>query len=570
MDTFTLDGVSWWQCNSIEKVDISGNEIREIPTGLFEHLSDCRSFNANDNRLESLPIALLGLAKLKSLLLIRNKLTIFPTSESPSSLVELRLSHNNLCELPRGFADALPNLQALSIDHNRLVNLDEPLPTQLRVLLASSNELVSIRGVGGGLGFLEELDLSKNSLTVISDLRCCSQLSSVDLSHNKLVHWPSLGEKVHTLAFSYNSLESPPEAALLPPALVTLLLDNNKVKAVPGGVFALDKLKTLDMSNNDISRVPSELGRLPSLTKVALDGNPIRNVPMAVLRQGSAGLLKLLRERLGPDEVPVDDVQEALMTEVRNATHGGKRLDLSNRRLGPGIPEEVLQAEGLLVLDLSRNMVAEIEVLKSLDTLLRLVMSHNVLKTIDALNYPVLQELDISNNKLTKLPVEISLPQLVQFDASCNRELISLPKSLLTGCAKLRELRAGNCCLHSWDFLPDPEHPHLEVLDLSNNRFTDIPTDLVPTRLPGEQGSVSAVGQPPRNSRSANSPARQQRHSDITSFSWSGYSLEEPYFGGQPYKVCSTSERKKGVYSDVVVTSGYYSPRRVCYTELLT
>ncbi|KAF4739954.1 Leucine-rich repeat-containing protein 40 [Perkinsus olseni] len=484
LDSTTLEGISWWERNTIEKVDLSGNGIRELPPDLPGQIPDCRAFNASDNQLESLPTTLLHLEKLKILLAVRNAITTFPTSDCQSSLVELRLSHNNLCELPRGFADSLPSLQVLAIDHNKLRSLDEPLPSQLRVLLASSNEIVSAHGVDG-LRCLEEVDLSRNNLTRMPCLRDCSHLGSVGGGYNKLEHWPEVGGKVHTLRLSYNLLRSASETLLLPPSLVTLLLDNNKVDAVPGAMFALDKLKTLDLSNNDISRIPNELGRLALLTRVALDGNPVRNVPMAVLRRGSAGILKLLRERLGPDDDGND--RGAMLLDIRNAVHGSKHLDLSDRGLGPEVPSEVEQAEALELLDMSRNRIARLRELKSRETLLRLVMAQNVLKSIETLKYPALQDLDISNNNLTQLPCEVSLPQLLSFDASCNRDLTGVPKGLLKGSVKLQEIRANNCRIASWDFLPDLDRPHdkLEVLDLSDNRITMIPDNLVPGRLPG-------------------------------------------------------------------------------------
>ncbi|KAF4697419.1 Leucine-rich repeat-containing protein 40 [Perkinsus olseni] len=447
LDSTTLEGISWWESNTIEKVDLSGNDIRELPPDLPGQIPDCRAFNASDNKLESLPTTLLHLEKLKILLAVRNAITTFPTSDCRSSLVELRLSHNNLCELPRGFAESLPSLQVLAIDHNKLRSLDEPIPSQLRVLLASSNEIVSANGVDG-LRCLEEVDLSRNNLTRMPCLRDCSHLGSVGGGYNKLEHWPEVGGKVHTLRLSYNLLRSASETLLLPPSLVTLLLDNNKVDAVPGAVLALDKLKTLDLSNNDISRIPNELGRLASLTRVALDGNPVRNVPMAVLRRGSAGILKLLRERLGPD----DDGNErgAMLLDIRNA-----------------VPPEVEQAEALVLLNMSHNRIARLGELKSRETLVAAV--------------------DGQKRPKEYRDAEVSLPQLLSFDASCNRDLTGVPKGLLKGSVKLREIRANNCRIASWDFLPDLDRPHdkLEVLDLSDNRITVIPDNLVPGRLPG-------------------------------------------------------------------------------------
>ncbi|KAF4732462.1 Leucine-rich repeat-containing protein 40, partial [Perkinsus olseni] len=483
LDSISLEGVNWWESNTIEKVDLSGNDIRELPPDLPGQIPDCRAFNGSDNKLESLPTTLLHLEKLKILLAVRNAITTFPTSDCRSSLVELRLSHNSLCELPRGFAESLPSLQVLAVDHNKLGSLDEPIPSQLRVLLASSNEIVSANGVDG-LRCLEEVDLSRNGLVRMPCLRDCSHLGSVDGSYNKLVHWPEVGDKVHTLRLSYNLLRSASETLLLPPSLVTLLLDNNKVDAVPGAVLALDKLKTLDLSNNDISRVPNELGRLASLTRVALDGNPIRNVPMAVLRRGSAGILKLLRERLGPDDD--GSGRGAMLLDIRNAVHGSKHLDLSHRGLGPEVPQEVEQAEALVLLNMSHNRIAGLGELKSRESLVRLLMAKNVLKSIETLRYPALQDLDISNNNLTQLPCELSLPQLLSFDASCNRDLTGVPKGLLKGSVKLRDMKANNCRIASWDFLPDLDRPHdkLEVLDLSDNRITVIPDNLVPGRLP--------------------------------------------------------------------------------------
>ncbi|KAF4651111.1 Leucine-rich repeat-containing protein 40 [Perkinsus chesapeaki] len=451
-------------------------------------MPDCRVFKADHNQLKDVPVSLLELENLKSLHLIRNAIVALPVARSVcSSLVELMVSHNNLREIPDGFAQSLPNLQSLSIDHNRLSDLRTSLPCGLKILAASNNELVSVEGIQE-LRHLEELDLAFNRITDLPDLRNCGDLVSVNVGYNKLSSWPKISHKCATLCLSYNSIRTQNSRESLPSGLMTLLVDNNKIDDIPESMTTLVDLSTLDLRNNDISKVPSELGLLPSLRRILLDGNPIHNIPMSVLRQGSAAILKLLRERLEPEGCPGDSEQadKAVLTAVRTAVLGNGRLDLSGYELGPSLPEAVGMAESLTRLNLSNNNISEVVSLRSDPTLVCLVMSHNLIQSVGRLDFSVLQELDISYNNIAILSEDISLPQLLSVDLSCNRNLVHLPRNLLANSPKLRELRANNCSIMSWTFLPPPIQPHDELclLDLSDNRLADIPEWLLPTGLP--------------------------------------------------------------------------------------
>eukprot|EP00922_Rhytidocystis_sp_ex-Travisia-forbesii_P071807 GHVS01107158.1.p1 GENE.GHVS01107158.1~~GHVS01107158.1.p1 ORF type:complete len:598 (+),score=72.00 GHVS01107158.1:170-1795(+) len=301
---------------SVASFCINGNNLVILPESLFL-LPKLKTLRASSNRIATLPGNLLDAPSLVDLDLSKNELSNLTAFEklSPSlsppllaSLHCLGLAHNRLSSLPDALC-RLSSLRHLDVSNNQLTAL--PLSfvflAHLTYLNLSDNFLTELpRSLGGGgleslrasgeSGFRElvRLEASRNRLIKMSSMlqtpslvdinvshnqieylhkdlfwSCCSSLTSINLSNNKLTQ----------LAF----LDCEPLAALGP--------DNMPLEK-------LRCLKLLDVSFNDLLDLPEQLGFIKSLSKVCAEGNPIRAIKQPLLRKNQTEqLLRFLRNR---------------------------------------------------------------------------------------------------------------------------------------------------------------------------------------------------------------------------------------------------------------------------------
>lgn len=202
----SLESLSLYDC---DMQDLKGigmlSSLQNLSLG---HNRSLRTLPAND---------FVQLTNLKRLYLDDCNFTEFPTDAfrmQDSSLEELRLSNNQLTSLPDDLQTLLPNLQTLSVDNNQLVQLPPlhnlqrlrvlqirqnklqaltPLPASLKVLHASSNQLVNAnndhsleRCLQDCLTTLTHVYLNSNHLTRIPDLDGATNLVRLNLAHNQI------------------------------------------------------------------------------------------------------------------------------------------------------------------------------------------------------------------------------------------------------------------------------------------------------------------------------------------------------------------------------------------------
>ena len=68
-----------WDCPKLAELDISSNALTSLPSYLFQ-LAELKELNANDNEIHDVDISVWTAPKLSKLFLSRNKLTIFPST----------------------------------------------------------------------------------------------------------------------------------------------------------------------------------------------------------------------------------------------------------------------------------------------------------------------------------------------------------------------------------------------------------------------------------------------------------------------------------------------------------
>ncbi|KAM3174559.1 hypothetical protein ACTXT7_010299 [Hymenolepis weldensis] len=307
----------------------------------------------------------------------------------------------------------------------------------LRELNVSNNQLENV-GITAEpvLLSLTLLNLHKNYLCDIPKLTAFPKLIDLSLGDNRIE------------SFRLENFEGLKD-------LTTLELSRNRISAVPDGIpNTLPNLCRLNLSSNDIKCVPTDLGLMESLEVLQLSANPLRSIPQDVLNSGTGALKDLLRDRHEPENKTVSS-QSPIKKETKTATEPLQSspydslpvlntstgvLNWSKDRkqtTGNKFTRDVNKESGDQMLPpLDDQDIWKSVVLRGCkpDASVRTI----VLSSRQLNQYPLgllafqssLAVLNLSRNKLTKLPDEIGLlNKLEELDVSFNA-LTSLPEAL--------------------------------------------------------------------------------------------------------------------------------------------
>eukprot|EP00742_Colponemidia_sp_Colp-10_P010981 GILJ01012129.1.p1 GENE.GILJ01012129.1~~GILJ01012129.1.p1 ORF type:complete len:710 (+),score=124.52 GILJ01012129.1:74-2203(+) len=495
-------GDKWWELGELTKLDLSHNELTELPEDIG-NLKDLVSVMQSNNQLTALPVSLFLLANLKKLDTSHNLLQSLPPSfSSCTSLVELNLQGNALREIPFDVGQ-LRALESLNLRQNQLQGLPDSLCLceHLRRLSLASNQLTSLPQHIGNLSRLEELDIGQNKLQLLPDsVELLQNLVQLDARENqfRIFYIIPASKVLDSLILSFNGLIAVDNLHHAP-NLSVLDLKNNKIENFPQSILDLKALKTLDLSNNDLSDLPAELGLVKSLVRLTLDGNPMRSIRRPVVAGGTETIKKYLRTRL-PEAV--EDTQSGsssmstassqlsyghLETFVREAATTGE-LHLNGQSL-TDLPVWLSDLRDLSLLDVSNNSIVALSShVSSLQKLKTLAAHHNEISLVplDILSLELLTSLDLSANKLQRFLPDADLVnrlnQLQILKLSSN-QLRSFPAEV-TNIKSLVELHLDFTGLTTVEELvSNGPMPKLSVLNLNNNRLTTIPA-AVPSIMP--------------------------------------------------------------------------------------
>lgn len=326
-----LDRDAFTGLNSLEKINLTGNNVWTLPKGVFCSLDRLKALNVSRNFLQDL--LELGFSSdsvlscripLETIDLSMNGVASIPGgafSQLSASLQRLHLNGNGLSMIEDGAFDGLGNLRILDLADNGLVaipptalrqttrlqrlnlqnnslsslapGLFEAVGDSLLVLNLSSNAITSEwvdADTFSGLENLVALDLSWNKLSRFSrgSFSDLTSLRVLDLSGNQLV---SLGgsdtfkaqRNLHILQLSHNSLESlHPKSISSLPKLGSLALDNNRLRSLhPKSFKDCPSLQDLALNDNNLGDVPKAVRSLPLLRTLHLGGNSILNGRMS-------------------------------------------------------------------------------------------------------------------------------------------------------------------------------------------------------------------------------------------------------------------------------------------------
>uniref|UniRef100_A0A7N4PSC1 Podocan n=1 Tax=Sarcophilus harrisii TaxID=9305 RepID=A0A7N4PSC1_SARHA len=259
-----MDNETFWKLSSLEYLDLSSNNLSEIPAGLPRNIV---LLHLEKNAIRSVgPDVLTQIRNLEYLLLHSNKL-------------KAKGIH------PLAF-QGLKKLHTVHLYNNVLERVPGGLPRRVRTLMILHNQISGIaRNDFATTYFLEELNLSYNKITspqVHRDaFRKLRLLKSLDLSGNLLQTLPlGLPKNVQVLKLKSNYLGAVARGALAGMAqLRELYLTNNRLRsrAVPPRTWAdLASLQLLNMAGNQLTEIPEGLPE--SLEYLYLQNNMISSV----------------------------------------------------------------------------------------------------------------------------------------------------------------------------------------------------------------------------------------------------------------------------------------------------
>ena len=251
---------------NLTRLDLEGNKLTILPTGVFEGLSKVTSLDLNANPLATIESgAFNGLNSLNSLILDFHPLTTIEGGafNGLNSLTKLDLESNKLTILPAGAFEGLSRVTVLNLNNNPLETIKADAfkgLDSLQVLVLDFHSLATIEGGAfNGLSNLTRLDLEGNQLKTLPTgiFEGLSKVTSLNLNRNPL-------ETIENGAF--NGLSN----------LKSLVLDFHPLTTIEGGAFnGLSNLTRLDLEGNRLTILPTGMFKgLSSLTTLVLSRNP--------------------------------------------------------------------------------------------------------------------------------------------------------------------------------------------------------------------------------------------------------------------------------------------------------
>ncbi|CAL8364539.1 unnamed protein product [Lota lota] len=425
LDVFAMSKSSIGQLGAVESLDLSGNGLHTGMTKYF--LRDSLS--------------------LVNLSLNSNSLTKIAkdTFSGSPALKKISLHNNVILEIEDGAFNVLFHLTELDLSKNSITCITDFDLSQLQILNLSKNSLETFQTLDSDLDYeLVTLDLSQNKILYFPLVPRRNKLAYLDISRNQLQGVNTTGTAEEMGNFREQSLAHTQSGLDLGhqdfSSLKYLDLSYNQIKTIPQSFYnSMVQLKHLNISNNCIGLfLVGEENRLNHLKVLDLSYNSLRNLSF-----GKNTLLSL--EQLS--------LQGNLLTTLEPQTFQGRPrikyllLQQNNLHICPSHAESSFSNNGIH----PRGCVA----FSSIPTLRYLYLSENHLKELpnDAFMDTPLTLLDLSLNP----GLEVG-----------PNALSGLKDSLVHLSLRENHISRLDVDLSSLN--------HLKLVDLSTNRLSTLPS----------------------------------------------------------------------------------------------
>ena len=440
---------------NLESVNLSGNMLTGEEDELINTISlysALTEVNFSRNQLKVIPTKIAKLQNIKKLNVSGNQISQIP--EVFGQIRDLDISQNNFTEMP----NVPPSLSVLNLSANRFNVFNK----NYNSIVSLNLSLCSIESISSSLSLphLRELDLSKNNLRSLPDLKkFIPNITKLDISDNFINIFPELPEYIKEFYYSRCECEEVPASIGKLEFLQVLVLSKNKIKNIPRLPRSIQKLNVannciesieasitpkltdVDFTNNKLKLIPilreNKISELPvsrneitvlttdsmaNVLRADLSFNNIEAVPLPFLQNklrkvtfahNNITALPPLKETLlmtlNISFNPITQLPEELPDSLMD-------LYCSDCSL-LSLPQSISNVTKLERLIASNNMISVIPKIKNLKVL---NMSCNNFISFPELSSSV-RSVDLSLNKITDIPESVSFPNLLEIDVSRNK-----------------------------------------------------------------------------------------------------------------------------------------------------
>ncbi|KAG0328572.1 hypothetical protein BGZ99_005051 [Dissophora globulifera] len=420
--------------NKLESLDLSGNSLTNLPLELSQ-LKALRKLNLSKNKLESLPVSILV--------------------QMPK-LIDLEVNDNNLGYLFSGFSELSANIQSLEFPAlarldarhagiQRITDFDGAIESKpmiklpaLKELLLSQNTLSDLENIVLAAPQLHFLDLRSNRFTTIP--ACVLELSSLrnlDIANNRMELIPAeLGTMIDLTTFVWdgNPIRNVPRTATSTEALMKLLRRRLEMEGPTPETLTISSSGPVSPSSQRPMSPTSPTAHGPIMAR-SLSASA-RTTETVFPKKPTAGIKNLNFTKKALKDVSKEEILEACSDpQIAN-------LDFNTLTVFPGALHEAVGAT-LNQIIIHHNRIPSFPFTLSFPLLVRIDLSDNAITTLGTVgaeaaedigrnNYPALNELNLSANRLTELPIWLpkAFPNLKTLNASRNKITAIEPKSL--------------------------------------------------------------------------------------------------------------------------------------------
>ncbi|XP_068698664.1 leucine-rich repeat serine/threonine-protein kinase 1-like [Montipora capricornis] len=254
--------------SSLQKLDLSSNQIAKIPLGLSCLATNLLTLNLSNNHISDVP-----------------SLALFPTS-----LGTLDLSYNNLTS----FYPIAENAIYGNVSEHRCYSVIEGQRPSLKQRRISAESGLHLSG--------------KVRLCRHSKHRILPHLKRLDLNNNKLVEIYFLLPRYRSVSAATLSESTAAKSrgpSILYPSLQSLTLsENSELATLPRDIRVLSKLGSLHLNRTKITHLPPEVGLLSELWDLQYQGLQLQDIEPSVLERKKTkdvvGYLRSVLERSEP------------------------------------------------------------------------------------------------------------------------------------------------------------------------------------------------------------------------------------------------------------------------------
>lgn len=440
------------------RFDISNNLITEIPRPSFSMVPSLTHLNLSSNpQLGVLPSTVLHpLTKLEVLDLSYTAMkTISPELLSRSlSLKWTSLANNLLQEITESVFQNLMSLTFLDLSNNQISNIRTGSFSQLihlKKLNLNGNKLTSFKGElfvtrrSNGTQ-LEELNLDDNELSYLfpSSFRVHPRLKYLSAARNKFNFFPA--ELIITLNYlqevdlSSNLLKGLEEFDFgRLPRLRILKLNYNQLESISETAFHNStQLQVIDLAGNKLERLGERtfqgLGRLKLLN---LRDNLLSELPDSIFERSRLRMLENI-------DLSGNLFEAAPLKTLQRQYLFLTSVDLSRNKLKDIPPDDSIMVN-IKRLDLSFNPLSQESILNVLGepkTVRELNMAGTGINHVPVLETPFLRHLNLSHNSIADLPEKaFKRPTLLEVLDLSNNKISDISGSLSQIWPKLKNLQ---------------------------------------------------------------------------------------------------------------------------------